>query len=245
MHPYPIPPIVGAQVYKNDVLIVRDKGQSPIARPARGDVQEFTFDSRQRLAFVACNTDIVFRTMITLTYPAEYPTDGIQVKKHLHTFFMWLRRDLGSKPSYLWFLEFQKRGAPHFHILLDWTLPGSRADTKAFRFRVASSWYRIVGSQDPKHLAAGTRAERIRKPDGAARYAVKYALKMRQKKAPSDYHHVGRFWGASRDVKPTPKKTVRCTEDDVRGALEGWPYAPDEKHPVYRMLYGVADRFDR
>lgn len=242
---YTIPPIVGVKVYKNDVVIVRGPGGTPAAHPPRGTITEFSFRSRQRLAFVACNTLVVFKTMLTLTYPADFPSDGVAVKANLRAFLEWLRRDTGLKFSYLWFLEFQKRGAPHYHILLDWTLPGTRAEVKAFRFRVAATWYRIANTGDARHLAAGTRTEAVRKPDGAARYAVKHALKMRQKQVPKAYQDVGRFWGCSRDVVPAPVQTHRVTEDDVRAALEGWAYSPHEKCPVYKMLYGVAGRFTR
>lgn len=41
----------------------------------------------------------------------------------------------------------------------------------------------------------------IRSEDGAARYVTKYATKPYQKQVPDWYSDVGRFWGASRDVK--------------------------------------------
>lgn len=242
---YPIPPIQGVILYRRDVVVVRSRGYRTSGVPPRGEVTEFSWDSRKRLAFVACNTDVVFNTLITLTYPAAFPSNGKTVKKHFHAFLEWLARDLGGRPSYLWFLEFQKRGAPHYHILIDWRLPKARRSVTEFRFRLSSAWYRIVGSGDPKHLAAGTRSESVRLRDGAARYAVKYATKMRQKVVPADYRNVGRFWGCSRDVIPVPRKTLRCTEDDVRGALEGWEFAPSPDRPVYKVLYGRADAFDR
>jgi hypothetical protein len=264
---YPIPPIKGVVVYKQDVVVVRESGNSKPDAPTRSEICEFSRKSRQRLAFVAANTDQVFQTMITLTYPGEYSTDGQQVKANFKAFLEWLTRDLGARPSYLWFLEFQKRGAPHFHLLITYPLPrvwreetvnvnghqitrkrpsqAARDWIKHFRHRVSATWYRIVGSGDTRHLAAGTRVERIRKVDGAARYAVKYALKMYQKTVPPEYRNVGRFWGCSRDVIPVPRQEHRVTEDDVRGALEGWKYAPKEGRPVYQVLYGVADRFRR
>lgn len=203
----------------------------------------FSRKSRERLRFVAQNTSVRFRNMITLTYPREYPKDGKLVKWHLNAFLTWLRKDTKGC-SYLWFLEFQARGAPHVHILFDTPFPRANADgLKAFRFRVSAAWYAIVGSKDTRHLSAGTRVERLRKPDGAARYATKYAMKMRQKCVPPEYRNVGRFWGASRDVKPEPEGFTRATEDDIREELAEWPWGPREDRPLYRTLYGQADRF--
>jgi len=232
----------GVRLYNSDVVVVRE-GNAPAVRDrVRSEITEFSRKSRMRLAFVASNTDVTFRSMITLTYPREYPTDGASVKKHLHTFLVWLRRDLGAL-EYLWFLEFQARGAPHVHILINRSVPRSRDAKRSLQFRVSASWYRFVGSGDEKHLRAGTRVERLRQVDGGRRYAIKYAHKMYQKRVPPDYWNVGRFWGCSRGVKPDEPALVECSEDDIRGVLEGWEHAPHSARTLYRVLYNQSDRF--
>lgn len=235
-------PIVGVEIYRRDVVVIREGTAPDCQNKVRSEIWHFSRKSRQRLAFVAANTDVTFVTMITLTYPREFPGDGRLVKNQLNTFIQFLRRQCHN-PYYLWCLEFQTRGAPHVHLVIDWPLPSRKDDTSAFRWRVACAWYRIVGSQDERHLAAGTRTERIRKVDGAARYFVKYAAKMKQKTVPPAYRNVGRFWACSRAVMPLPRRQAACTEDDLRGRLEGWEYAPAEDRALYRVLYGVADRF--
>lgn len=241
MADYPVGRVIGVKVYQNDVVVVREEMGLPIGGARRAEVTEFSRASRRRLAFVASNTSVTFRTMLCLTYPRDFPSDGREVKRNLHAFLVWLQRDLGGC-WYLWFLEFQKRGAPHVHILVDWPWPSSRTAQRDFRFRVAMQWYRVVGSGDSRHLAAGTSCERIRSKTGTARYAVKYASKMQQKWVPAGYRNVGRFWGCSRAVVPPVPETVQCTEDDIRGLLEGWEYAPDAKRLLYRVLYNQADR---
>lgn len=208
----------------------------------RGEICEFSKKSRAGLAFVANNTEIEFRTMITLTYPGAFPSDGRKVKSDLNKFLLWVRKDQG-KCSVLWFLEFQQRGAPHVHCLYSFGVPRNANERRGLRFRVSTAWYRIVGSGDVRHLQAGTRTERIRKRDGARHYAVKYASKMRQKEVPEGYRNVGRFWGCSRDVPPVEQPVIRCTDDDVRGVLSGWKFDPGTERPIYRVLYNQADRF--
>jgi hypothetical protein len=66
---------------------------------------------------------------------------------------------------------------------------------------------------------------------------------MEQKAVPKAYRNVGRLWAASRNVKPEPIGFVNCTEDDLRGALESWKYAPADDRPLYRVLYNQSDRF--
>lgn len=243
MNTHYIGDVVGIRIYDNDVVVVRQGGNANVPETERGTIMEFSKASRQRLAFVCSNTPVVFKLMITLTYPKDFPSDGKTVKGHLNSFLTWVRRDMGN-PSYLWFLEFQRRGAPHYHLLLDPPPTTLRTDVLGhLRFRVSANWYRIVGSGDSKHLAAGTRVEKIRKVDGARFYGVKYAQKMRQKTVPEDYRNVGRFWGCSRDVPPKVPDVIPCTEDDVRGVIESWRYAPSEERPVFRVLYNQSGRF--
>lgn len=236
--------IVGVELYKSDVVVKRQGLSNNPPAGIRGKVTEFTKASRGRLAFVASNTSVTFRTMITLTYPKEYPTDGEHVKRHLRRFLTWLQRETGGC-AYLWWLEFQKRGAPHLHILTDWPLPRKHEPKRSRRHQIATRWYKIADTGDPLHLGAGTSTETLRSPEGGARYAVKYAQKMAQKIVPPEYQNCGRFWGHTRDVKPIPKQTLRCTEDDVRGALEGWKYEMPETCPVWRVLYNQAEWFEK
>jgi hypothetical protein len=234
--------VVGITIYRNDVVVRREGTAPPLEEHERGAITEFSKASRKRLAFVASNSPVDFTTMVTLTYPSEYPRDGAEVKRDLRAFLDYCRR-VWDKPEYLWFLEFQKRGAPHVHLLLDIPWPGDRERVNRMRLGVAAAWYRQVASGDEKHFYAGTSTEKLRNPDGGKRYAVKYAMKMKQKAVPPDYWHCGRFWGHSRGVKPQPGAAYRCTEDDIRGTLEGMPYAPREDGVLWKVLYNKADAF--
>ena len=238
-------PVIGIRIYRRDVVVVRRGVMHPGRRatpPQRGNITMLSKKSRQRLAFIANNTRIAFRTMVTLTYPKEYTTDGKEVKKHLNTFLVWARRYFVS-PSYLWFLEFQKRGAPHIHLLIDTPLSQDKAQRLNTYAEVSVKWYNTVGSGDDKHLLAGTRVERIRLPDGAARYCLKYAYKTKQKCVPEPYRNVGRFWGCSRDVTPAETRIWPMDEMSVRAVLSGWEFCPNEDTLVYQTLYGCADKF--
>jgi hypothetical protein len=141
--------------------------------------------------------------MLTLTYPAEFPCDGRLVKRHLTLMRKWLTyREIGA----FWFLEFQRRGAPHFHLFVTGEVD---------KDELSSAWYKIVGSGDEKHLRAGTNVERIRKPHAIAAYAAKYAAKVEQKSVPEGYEEVGRFWGTFGGVKVTPTAQIVGTIKDI------------------------------
>lgn len=225
-------------VYSNDIVVHRPAGIGNPGGSPRGEISNFSNNSRRRLAFVASNTSIKFVAMVTLTYPLEFPGDGREVKRHFANFMKALRRKLG-KMSYLWFLEFQKRGAPHYHILID----RPRKVSKDFKMWVSRSWYRIVGSNDDKHLRAGTRTENVRKGESLSRYAVKYAIKMRQKAVPEQYRNVGRFWSHSPNVKPQPLYEVGIeTNEQLAESLQTWDYFRPDRIG-YKVLYNSAGSF--
>lgn len=59
--------------------------------------------------------------MVTLTYPSDWETvapDGETVKKHLKELRARFRRAWDADLMAVWKLEFQRRGAPHFHLLM-------------------------------------------------------------------------------------------------------------------------------
>ena len=161
----------------------------------RGNVDEFTAGAAGRMRRYLRECVASYSVMITLTYPGFFSSNGQEVKEHLRRFLQELKRRVDREGesvisySSFWFLEFQARSAPHFHIFTTHEFP--------FPF-VSMVWYRIVNSEDPRHLHAGTRVEALRKGrSGLISYAQKYANKQDQKKVPAGYEKVGRFWGVS------------------------------------------------
>ena len=126
---------------------------------------------------------------ITLTYPKEFPCadDHETYKTHLGYMSMWLQR---RGFSGAWKLEFQTRGAPHYHILA--IPPNKLKGLGELRKAIAEQWYRIVRSEDPKHLKAGTEVSTIKSPEGIIGYMASYMAKKDQT-LPNNF--TGRYWG--------------------------------------------------
>lgn len=223
-------------VYKNDAVIRWVVGKPPSSGGARKEIVELTRESLGRMVFLLQNTETRFLSMVTLTYPGDYESDGKVVKGHLNRFLSWARAKGFGR--YVWFLEFQRRGAPHFHVLLE-------NDATEYREEISRRWYAAVGSGDEKHLRAGTNTERLRSEDGAARYAAKYASKIEQKRVPIEYTNVGRFWGASRDVVAVPLTTLDVwgmSPDDIANMLEwaGWKHGDALRKRPLSVLYNAG-----
>ena len=88
-------------------------------------------------------------------------------------------------------MEFQERGACHFHVLIDGAID---------EHELKRMWYEIVGSGDPRHLKHGAHISPIRSLGGFKRYMVDYLTKEEQKQVPWFYENAGRFWGYSRSL---------------------------------------------
>lgn len=180
-----------------NILVIKDTSRTIphcYAESVRGVISGFSpsAGTRMRSYLRSCLAD--YKVMLTLTYPFSYPCNGKQTKEHLRRFLQELKRAANRQDeriarvhSSFWFLEFQQRGAPHYHIFTTW------APSKEW---VARRWYEIVGSEDERHLFAGTRTEFLRTGRaGTISYASKYAAKLEQKVCPENFENVGRWWG--------------------------------------------------
>ncbi len=127
-----------------------------------------------------------------LTYPNLFPLDAETFKHHLVVFgkrFLRAYPDVG----FFWKLEFQKRGAPHFHVIVfGLHLQEKTRGLGRFREWLAETWFEVVNSGDLKHLAAGTSAEVMRSAVAILRYCGGYVSKWDQTLVG---FKVGRYWG--------------------------------------------------
>lgn len=164
--------------------------------------------------------------MVTLTYPGDWLTvtpTGRDCKKHLQAFRKRYEKAFEEPLKAVWKLEFQRRGAPHFHLLLVpphglSRVAGTRATAAArvgsglpFRQWLSAVWSHIVGHPDPtereRHRRAGTGLDfaeglKARDPKRVAVYFTKHGAfqaKEYQHCVPEEWQAPGqgpgRFWG--------------------------------------------------
>lgn len=246
---------VGAvRVFRRDVLLERpsllDGCRS--AGGERGKITELSAASLARLRLVAVNTETEWQSIATLTYPADFPGDGEAVKADVNAILTRLReRHPGLR--YLWFLEFQKRGAPHLHILLGVDL-GTRLARLCVRRGVAimhnpdetdwlrRAWTRTIGHRGivTEHAIRVT-WEKINDPDGGAKYAAKYATKPEQKLVPEAFQNVGRFWASDRRTGKLLFVEHKVRVDDLEGAVNA--EGRSKWGESFRVQYGDAERW--
>jgi hypothetical protein len=164
----------------------------------RGIISTFSRASRRRLFQFFNSIDFEKNGLplfLHLTYPGEYPEDPLKWKRDLKVFLERLRRSYPDAHG-VWRIEPQKRGAPHYHIMLFGHAICKYLSTYPGKLWLSKVWYEVVGSGDKKHLLAGTTVEQIRNFRHAMYYVSKYCAKVEKggKKEIFDYP-IGRYWG--------------------------------------------------
>lgn len=157
-------------------------------RPPRGTIKGISSSSRYRLikllAKISRPDEAVF---ITLTY-RNFTDDFTVWKRHLHSFGKRLRYHYPQMAA-LWRLEFQKRGAPHFHILA-WLARDANVDE--LRNRFAAIWCKIIGQETAANLEYGVEVAAVTDFRASAFYLSVYQAKDSQER---DDIATGREWG--------------------------------------------------
>lgn len=180
----------------------------------RGEVQCWTVASRRRLRVALRRVNWGRHApqwcVVTLTLPGkdtEICMDGRQVHRWRRAFLERWRREYGLR-SYAWKLEFQRRGAAHFAVVLPFPLVAIASPSlglASVQAWVARAWFEVVGSGSQAHLQAGTQTALIRDLRTLSSYIVGEVVKGRKSKeyqhvVPSEYRNVGRWWGLSRGM---------------------------------------------
>lgn len=207
------------KVYHSDVKVIKPacQGKPHHGKFQRSAIFEFSEKSKSRLREVCRNSGFWIRSQFCLTYHEIWPTDGLQSKRQLDAFLVFLRRHpgiayLGDSLRYLWVLEFQGRKAPHFHLFTDliadaeW--PGVPFVVPIDKHELARLW--VLDAQK-LHLPSAVTTLQFHSHEKnffpwrmvSGSYLVKeYVEKSLQKDVPENFQNVGRFWGNSRNMKP-------------------------------------------
>jgi hypothetical protein len=211
----------------DDGEFLHELGEAPPEPIPCREVTEWSARSRSRMTRRLCELDYTrlfvgedgqehgrLPAMVTLTYPGEWlvvAPNGRAAKAHLRAFRERYRRAWGEDLVCIWKLEFQRRGAVHFHMLCCPPHGVDRVLGLAFREWLSWTWASVVKHPDQeeraRHLLAGTGIDyaeglRNRDPRRLAAYFGKHNAA-----GDKEYQHVvpeawqepgagpGRFWG--------------------------------------------------
>jgi hypothetical protein len=218
---------------------------------AKSQITEWSRKSRANMVAVLATLDyspmltdgLTIPAMLTLTYPNDWETvapDGSAAQRHLNLFRKRFERKYSpDKPMMaLWKMEFQRRGAPHFHLFM---VPPADPD---FMSWVSETWADVVAHPDAeerrKHVLAGTGLDYspgLRSTDvkRLSTYFAKHnssnysSSKEYQNRPPQlwlDAGKIGRFWGRW-GLSPLVAKVEVSHEDAIYASrlLRRWAKA--------------------
>lgn len=196
----------------------------------RGKVTEFSRKSRKRLLDLFARTGDTERPRIfmTLTYPSN-EQNSMKAKEDLRAFFMRIRRKFPNA-SGVWRIEYQERGAIHFHFIF-FNLPFWQADD------IRRVWGEIIEENNPRIHIDTCRSRRK-----TTYYVSKYIAKVPDDASVSlsnmPYPHEGRWWGVfNRDA--IPMAILRIIEVmEEKKAFWDLKRAIVKLNPTLRRRYG-------
>lgn len=240
-------PVSSVTIFSQGSLVVKRECKLQ-SRPGqrRGTVKGLSRRSLFRMVFLVTESSTKFASILTLTYSNSIaPKSGKVTKSHLASLLQEMRRRW-PRIAYCWWLEFQRNGSPHYHILLNIEPTDDDRHWLALNWSIIVSRETIAERKKIYRVHAHKKAwERIRKQDGAMRYMLKYASKAEQKDVPKGFEDVGRFWGANKAVKDgvTALKSFDCDEELLRKLVEiykptatDWPILPSILIPSFKEI---------
>ena len=189
-----------AEITINGGLITVKKPPRNDKKPvggARGGITKFSRASQRGLMRKMASVDREksgLPLFITLTYAKIYPENLKDSKRDLKIFFQRMIRTFPDACG-IWKLEPQKRGAPHYHLLV-WG-----ANYQDLLSWVPNNWHDIAGFGDENHLKfhqgflGGKNrhcVSQIRSWRGVRSYTAKYMGKLCDS---AGWSSPGRFWG--------------------------------------------------
>ena len=239
---YQVTSYKGVLVVKEDKLEQDPKPRDKVVK--RGKVRGFSRKSRKNLLRLVNElepSDCYY--FVTLTY-RQWEDDNAKLWHYqLKRIFEGLRFSYPTS-SGVWRLEFQKRKAPHFHILLH--VP-QKPEASDLRERIKTLWCRILGqsswafkkhSVDCKHVGSDYKS--------CALYSAIYSAKDANDRPDIN---TGRQWGKYNE-KHLPKKAfsthVLCPlrQTVLRRICRKWMQAHNKRHGYARYLKSKNGSFD-
>lgn len=169
----------------------------------RGNVHVFSHSSRFRLFVLLSKVDnrnFRYPKFLSLTWHYGFTKKGFNAQCTIHAFFSQLNRHFPGC-NYIWRLEMQKRGAPHFHLILFPPIDFEEKQNISLIQFINDTWHRLADPFSKAHEKFGAKVTEIKNYRHACSYLSKYIAKEDET---IDCKYRGRRWGNSKNITPQP-----------------------------------------
>jgi hypothetical protein len=220
-------------------------------RKPRGKISHFSKRARFRLFAILSmiRNDLDVRPIfVTLTYHYGHHNKEKNTKSQLHNFLVQLR-NFDPKVQFIWRIELQKRGAPHYHLIV---FPGENSyyqNPTSYNITISKIWHNLADPMSLKHKEYGCLVKEIRSYREACIYMSKYVAK-----PPTEESDLvkGKHWGNSRNLPIKIRKRYGNWDDECKfmiTKIRGWlikngkaKYASEEYLNIHTSFTVFIDR---
>lgn len=133
----------------------------------------------------------------TLTYHNDYPQTGKELKVELDKFIKRMERSF-PKLDFVWRLELQKRGAPHFHFMYFIRKEDLPYDERHILEDIQEHWHSLNPCGCSDCIEHGVKSETIDNFGKCIAYISKYVAK---ETVGQEKNYTGRRWGYNRQLQ--------------------------------------------
>lgn len=182
-----------------------------IPKREKNDIRHFSNQSRLRALHLLNMVDPVnFHVpwFITLTYHNSYDIDPRIIKIDFDNFLKRWRRTF-PLAKYFWRIELQKRGAPHYHLIVWFPISEPRPSVKTMLVSLNLIWTKYNNCNCQHCKSNSVRVSVVDDFRKAVYYVNKYLAKSQKNAAPE---FLGRLWGNSRSLPLVVKYEGSGTE---------------------------------
>ena len=212
-----------------DMLQVKMQVEGVGSRGVRRKCKGFSKASRRRLIYKMAQWSMsgLHVYFVTLTYPGVYADDWEIWKRDCDTFRKMLERSFPDLVGACWRFEFQKRGAPHFHLVLAFCKHQNRVHLIQIVSRkwadIVRGGYKLSGGDMEaykphyrNHVKAGTKVQHIvhgRKQLMA--YVGKYIGKVEENNMPEEWGRSWGFWNVNGELDFDPVEVLSLDHSET------------------------------
>ena len=206
------------EIYNNSFVFNNSRIKMTLRVPPKReteDIKAFSNNARRRFLLKLAHINLqVYKSpiFVTLTYQNILPKDNRELKQHLNNFLQQMRR-YRAKFQYVWRLEFQQRGAPHFHFVLFPLQNFKNKDVLIYKRFFQNAWRKAIGSWSE---AMQLYSVDVKATDGKRQvfsYLAKYTAKKSEVESTT---YKGRFYGFSRELNLEPLLKAELTSYDLK-----------------------------
>jgi len=200
-------------------VVFKKRFKNPSTTPKepkkRGKINHFSKRARFRLfallAKIRQDLDYV-PLFITLTYHYGHENDPHSTKSQLHNFLVQLRQ-YDPNVQFIWRCELQKRGAPHYHMIIFPSFSENNGNINDYFAKIRFIWHSIADPKSRKHAEYGCKIVSVRSYKEACAYLSKYIAKCSNEEKELEE---GKHWGNSRNLPIKMRVRIGSFDDDSK-----------------------------